>query len=351
MTMTQAPSVGEESTIGASEPIDVFASTPDTNGPEERTGRQLPGRRALIFGALVVVVVFLVAVGAVVYGIGSLVHARDQRALMATERSDIAGAAVEAKALDHVNLPTQPPVPGAPVGVLAIPALGLNQAVVEGVGSSQTVSGPGHVPGTAGLGQPGNAAVVGRNAGYGGVFGQLDQLKPGDRIFTATIEGQSIYVVRHVARVTLGSPTAPVSSTATGSSAAGTAPAGSTPAVTLNAFYRPTRDNRLTLVTSASAAPWNSSRAIEVTAVLRGKPYGPLPQEAQSPGQRGNTGDSSAWAELVLSLLALAAVAVGALFLYRRCTVRSAYLLSTAPLVAFTVLAAEAISRLLPAWM
>ena len=84
------------------------------------------------------------------------------------ERSDIAEAAIQAKALDHVNLPTQPPLPGAPVGVLAIPALGINQAVVEGVGSSQTVSGPGHVPGTAGLGQPGNAAVVGRNAGYGG---------------------------------------------------------------------------------------------------------------------------------------------------------------------------------------
>jgi sortase A len=349
MTMTQVPPVDEESALDVPEPVDVSPSPPDTDGPEELVGRQFPGRRAILFGALVVLVVFLVSVGAVIYGIGSLVHARDQRALMASERSDIAEAAVEAKALDHVNLPTQPPVPGTPVGVLAIPALGLNQAVVEGVGSSQTVSGPGHVPGTAGLGQPGNAAVVGRNAGYGGVFGKLDRLKPGDRILTATIEGQSIYVVRHVARVTLGSLTAPVSST--GSSTAGSTPHGSTPAVTLNALYRPTTDNRITLVTSASAAPWNSSRAIEVTAVLRGKPYGPLPQEARGPGQLGNTGDSSAWGELILSLQGLAVVVVGALFLYRRCTVRSAYLLSTAPLVAFTVLAAEAISRLLPAWM
>ena len=349
MTMTQAPPLGNGSAVGASEPVEVLPSPPDYDGPEVRVGRQLPGRRAFLFGLLVVVVVFCVAVGAVIYGIGPLVHARDQRALMAIERSDIAGAAVEAKALDHVNLPTQPPVPGAPVAVLAIPALGINQAVVEGVGSSQTVSGPGHVPGTAGLGQPGNAAVVGRNAGYGGVFGRLDQLKPGDRILTATIEGQSIYVVRHVARVTLGSPTAPVG--ATGSSAAGSTPAGSTPAVTLNALYRPTTENRITLVTSASAAPWNSSRAIEVTAVLRGKPYGPLPQEARSPGQQGNTGDSSAWGELILAMQALVIVVIGGLFLYRRCTIRSAYLLSTAPLVACTVLAAEAISRLLPAWM
>lgn len=339
--MTQTPPVDKESAVGGTESIDVSSSTPGTGSPEEHTGRQLPGRRALIVGALVVIAVFLVSVGAVIYGIGSLVHARDQRALMSAERSDISAAAVEAKALDHVNLPTQPPVPGAPVGVLAIPALGINQAVVEGVGSSQTVSGPGHVPGTAGLGQQGNAAVVGRNAAYGGPFGRLDQLKPGDKVLTATIEGQSIYVVRHVARLTLGSPTAPAGSTSTSS----------TPSVTLNTLYRHTTDNRLTLVTSASAAPWNSSQVIEVTAVLRGKPYQPLSQEAQSPSQQGNTGDSGVWAELVLSLLALTATAAGALLLYRRCTVRSAYLLSTAPVVAFTVLAAEAISRLLPAWM
>jgi sortase A len=342
MTVTQAPSVGRDSTLNASEPFAAAPSAPDTDGPDQLPTRRLLGRRTLIVGALVVVVVFLVAVGAVVYGIGSLVHARDQRALMTTERSDIAGAAVEAKALDHVNLPTQPPLPGAPVGVLAIPALGINQAVVEGVGSSQTVSGPGHVPGTAGLGQPGNAAVVGRNAAYGGPFGRLDQLKPGDKVLTATIEGQSIYVVRHVARVTLGSATAPVvGSTATGS----------TPAVTLNTLYRPTKDNRITLVTSASAGPWNTSRVFEVTAVLRGRPYVSTPQEALSPSQQGNTGESGVWAELVLALLALAVVVVGGLFLYRRCTVRSAYLLTTAPVVACTVLAAEAISRLLPAWM
>jgi sortase A len=338
--------MGGTFSASSSDPFTVSPSAPDTGGPEERQPRQLPGRWAIVVCVLVVIATFLVAVGAVVYGLGSLVHARDQRALMTTARADISAAAIEAKALDHVNLPTQPPVPGAPVGVVAIPALGINQAVVEGVGSSQTVSGPGHVPGTAGLGQPGNTAVVGRNAAYGGPFGHLDQLKPGDRVLTATIEGQSIYVVRHVARVTLGSVTAPVGSTAASSTATS-----STPSVTLNTLYRPTKDNRITLVTSASVAPWNSKQVVEVTAVMRGKPYQPTPQEARSPGQEGNTGDSSAWGELILSLQALVVVAVGGLFLYRRCTVRSAYLLSTAPLVACTVFAAEAVSRLLPAWM
>jgi hypothetical protein len=65
----------------------------------------------------------------------------------------------------------------------------------------------------------------------------------------------------------------------------------------------------------------------------------------------GNSGESGVWAELILSVLALGVVGLGGLYLYRRCTVRSAYLLSTAPLVAFTVVAAESISRMFPAWM
>ena len=344
MTVIQAPARPRADELHGSDPVEVAPEAAEIEELETPTGRWTPSVRLVIVGSLLVIVVFFVAVGAVIYGIGPLVQARDQRALMATERLNISNAAVLEKALDKVNLPTQPPVVGQPVGVLAIPALGLNQAVVEGAGSSQTVSGPGHVPGTAGLGQPGNAAVVGRNAGYGGNFGRLSQLKRGDKVLTATTEGQSIYVVRRVTAVTIGSAAA--------APAPGGAPtSAAAPTVTLQTLYRHTSDNRLTLVTSASSLPWNSSRAIEVTAILRGKPYVATPQGARSSGQLGNTGESGAWAELVLSLQALAVIAVGAVLLYRRCTVRTAYLLSTAPLVAFTFLAAESISRLLPAWM
>jgi sortase A len=348
MTVTHVSAPPRADELPGSDPVEIGPSAAETEGAETSTGLRLPSLRGIIVGSLVVIVVFFVAVGAVIYGIGSLVQARDQRALMATERLNISNAAVLDKALDKVNLPTQPPMVGQPVGVLAIPALGINQAVVEGVGSSQTVSGPGHVPGTAGLGQRGNAAVVGRNAGYGGVFGRLSQLKRGDRVLTATTEGQSIYVVRRVTAVTIGSA-APTSGTAPTSGAAQTS--GAAPTVSLETLYRHTSDNRLTLITSASSLPWNSSRAIEVTAMLRGKPYEATPQAARNSSQLGNTGESGAWAELVLSLQALVVIAVGAVILYRRCTLRTAYLLSTAPLVAFTVVAAESISRLLPAWM
>ena len=153
---------------------------------------------------------------------------------------------------------------------------------------------------------------------------RLGQLKPGDKVLTATIEGQSVYVVRRVATVTVGS---------------------------LEPLYRTTKNNRLSLVTSASNVPWNGDRAIVVTALLRGKPYPATPQASRDPSQLGNTGESGAWFELILSVVGFPAVVLGALYLYRRCTVRSAYLLTTAPLVAFTVLAAESISRLFPAWM
>lgn len=333
--MTQAPIPELDDRFGTSEPPEVDdrlqsseapVATPSTGDGDqaEATPQRELSRRRITFGVIGAVLVFLICVGAVIYGIGSLVHARDQRALMATERTDIANAAVLEKALDRVQLPTKPPAPGAPVGVLAIPALGLNEVVVEGVGPAQTVSGPGHVPGTAGLGDPGNAGIVGRNAAYGGVFGRLAQLTPGDKVLTATTEGQSIYVVRRVATVTSGS---------------------------LEPFFRTAHNDRLTLVTSATDVPWNSDRAVVVTAVLRGKPYPRTPQESRDPSQLGNTGESGAWIALILSGLGFAAVLLGAFYLYRRCTVRSAYLLSTAPLIAFIVVAAESISRLFPAWM
>jgi hypothetical protein len=89
---------------------------------------------------------------------------------------------------------------------------------------------------------------------------------------------------------------------------------GSSPVTSsLDHFYRSTKDNRLTLVTSASIVPGNGSRAVVVTALLRGKPYEATPQEHRDPSQLGNTGESGAWAELILSLLGFAAVVVGAL--------------------------------------
>jgi sortase A len=319
------------------------------------------GRMGLL--GLLGLVVLLVAVAVVIYGVGPLIHNRDQRALLSTERSAIDRAVQSNRGLYAAPLSTQPPVPGAAVAILAIPAVGLQQAVVEGVGSSQTVSGPGHVPGTAGVGQPGNSAVVGRRSGYGGPFRRLTDLRHGTKIVTATTEGQSVYIVQSVRTVTLVTA-APASASSVTTTTLGRAGAsahithhavhaggktGTT--VTTVKLYGPSSDNQLTLVTSASSAPWNTDRAVVVVAKMQGKPFTPTPQESRSLSQLGNSGDVSALPWLVLSLLALGATIIGAAALYRRATVRSAYLLTTAPLLAFTVLAAEAAGHLLPAWL
>ena len=352
-------------------PLLVEGETPApvSVGPSEMppTGLLEPRRLAVI--ASVCVAVLVVATGVVIYWIGPLVHARDQRSMIAAERTLITNDAHDDEGLYRPAQPTQPPAPGAVVGILDVPVIGLQQVVVEGVSSSQTRSGPGHVPGTAGLGQPGNSAVVGRRTGYGGPFGDLDELRRGDHIVTATTEGQSLYIVHSVRIVTLGTVATPAlatttttSSTGSGSTSAsatgGSETATSTASTALGhgvvntaTLYGPTTHDQLTLVTSATLAPWNTNRAIVVVARLSGKPFAPTPQESRSGSQLGTSGDPDALAWLILALLALGGTLAAASMFYRRTSLRSAYLLTTAPLLAFTVLAAESASRLLPAWL
>jgi sortase A len=360
VTITETAPVGESvSSRGATPPEAPALPAAPLGGPlPAGPGLRSIDPRGLVLLVLVGILVLLVAAAVVIYTIGPLRHSRDQRTLMATERSAINNAAHDNQGLYRTPLPTVPPVPGAVLGIVVIPAIGLQEAVVEGVTSGLTVGGPGHVPGTAGLGQPGNAAIVGRRTGYGGPFARLDQLRPGDRIATATTEGQSVYIVRSVRTVNLVTP-----STASTTSGVGSPPPTSSSAKTTTtklptihqetttALYGPSSHDQLTLVTSATLEPWNTDRALVVVARLQGKPFTPTPQESRSPSQQGSTGESGALAELVLALFFLGAALVAAVALYRRASTRSAYLLTTAPLLAFTVLAAEAASRILPAWL
>jgi sortase A len=341
-----------------------------------RGNSQPPSWGRLVAVTVAGVVAIVMATVVVIYWIGPLVHSRDQHALLTTERTAISQAASDTEGLHRATLPTEAPQPGSVVGILAVPAIGIQQAVVEGAGPSQTISGPGHIPGTAGLGQPGNSAVVGRRSGYGGPFGQLGELRKGDRILTATVEGRSVYVVHSVRIVTMVTPTTAAATTETtaaggpsGSTpttaaptssahlpAVGSQPAGhvgvhGVPKVSANVILGPSKGNQITLLTSGSSVPWNTGRTLVVIGELQGHPYQPTPQEARSPSQQGNAGDPTALAWFILAALALAACFAGAFVLYRRSTPRSAYLLTTAPLLVFTILAAEALSRLLPAWL
>jgi sortase A len=96
----------------------------------------------------------------------------------------------------HETARTLPdPAVNDPVGLLSIPRIGLLDAIVEGVGDAQLEQGPGHYPGTALPGEPGNVAIAGHRTTYAHPFYNLDALEPGDPIYILTGQGLFHYTV------------------------------------------------------------------------------------------------------------------------------------------------------------
>jgi len=363
--------------------------------------------RSLTTGQLVGlwIVIAVVILGIVLYLVEPMFQQREQGLLLERYRTSIDKAANQSSGLGGVEVSSIAPSIGSAVGILEIGAIGLRQVVVEGTAASNTMVGPGHVPGTAAPGQPGNSVIVGRNSMYGGPFGDLSKMVVGDQIVVSTTQGQSLYEVTDAGSVQLNNaatPTAapdvpaptPVSTTTSttvasevdpaattettveattttvaaeettttveGETATTEAPTTTTTAavesalgggsIPLNSLYGTSTDDRLTLVTSGSAFPWNAGEATVVIAVMKGKPFEPTPQNGRSAKGAGNEGDSSKWPVTVLAFLCLAAAVGGAVLLYRRTTPKIAYLLTVPPLLAFAILASESFSLLLPAW-
>lgn len=367
----------------------IEAEVEETDAPVQ----QLSTGPLVALWCVIAVVIF----GLVLYVIEPLFQERDQGMLLDSYRTSIDKAANQATGLQGVEVPTVAPAFGSPVSVLEIGSLGLQTVVVEGVDSATTRVGPGHVPGTAAPGQPGNSVIVGRRTMFGGTFGELSSMTIGDEIIVTTTQGQSLYQVTDVGGSELTPDANPITApavaaptTTTTSTTTTTVPAveGAAPTETvppaaevpvdaavaeatgesttttvapvesslnggklpLNSLYGTSTDDRLTLVTSASAFPWNSAEAEVVVAVMIGKPFAPTPQNGRMADQTGNTGDTTAWPIVLLSVIFLAATIAGTVLLYRRSSPRVAYLLTVPPLVVFAILAAESFSRLLPAW-
>ena len=88
------------------------------------------------------------------------------------------------------------PVNGTVVAEIQIPAIGVDQYVVEGTTESDLSKGPGHYIGTAMPGQAGNVAIAGHRTTNGAPFNGLGRLVRGDRIVLTTVFGQNLtYVV------------------------------------------------------------------------------------------------------------------------------------------------------------
>ena len=196
-----------------------------------------------------------------------------------------------------------PPVNSA-VGLLSIPKIGLNDAIVEGVGEGELQQGPGHYPGTSLPGQPGNVAIAGHRTTYAHPFYNLNELAPGDPIYILTDQGLFRYKVTGTQIV---SPT----DTAVLTSAS------SSPTLTLTTC-NPRYSAATRMVVTAAFDPGSGSdigiATTQTPTTAPAKGNGPV---ASIPGDSLSGTSNSYWPALLLSLLTVL-VAVLVWIIWRR---------------------------------
>ncbi|MGQ0679080.1 MAG: sortase [Actinomycetota bacterium] len=144
------------------------------------------------------------------------------------------------------------PVVGSSVALMKIPAIDLEEIILEGTAVKDLRRGPGRYIGTSYPGQAGNAAIAGHRTTYGAPFFKIGKLKPGDSIEVTTINGKFVYQVDRLYRVEPDD----------------------------NSPLEPSTDNLLTLTTCDP--PFSAAKRLIVVAKLQGKPS-VVPPESVAP--------------------------------------------------------------------
>ena len=88
--------------------------------------------------------------------------------------------------------------PVVSLGRIQIPKLGVDDEMYEGIRMSTLDFGPGHWPGSAMPGQPGNVVVGGHRTSHHRIFRNVDQLVAGDQIIFTDDNGTHTYAVNRV---------------------------------------------------------------------------------------------------------------------------------------------------------
>ncbi|WP_395691187.1 sortase [Nocardioides sp.] len=123
--------------------------------------------------------------------LGTIQENRSQDLLYAKLRTQLA----------ELTAPIGPVVPvDDPVALLTIPSIGVEQVVVEGTASGDLLLGPGHRRDTPLPGQVGTSVIYGRATTYGGPFGDITSLRPGDPIKVVGAQGPKTFEVVDVRR-------------------------------------------------------------------------------------------------------------------------------------------------------
>jgi sortase A len=162
--------------------------------------------RKLFGQALIVLGTLLLSFAGARYAEGALrqdAARRSWEAAQAQTAFAAANASVEARDLGG------PWAIGSPIARLTIPVLGLDEIVIEGVGSEELNGGPGHLPGSVLPGERGNAVISGHRDRH---FSSLGSLQVGDEIVTETGPGRRVkWIV--ISRRVLGARAAALFST------------------------------------------------------------------------------------------------------------------------------------------
>jgi sortase A len=226
--------------------------------------------------------------------------------------------------IDRVTLVIAKLAPGTPVASLEIPAIALQQTVVEGTGVEQLMEGPGHLRPTPLPGEAGNAVLLGHRTTYASPFKHLGELVAGDEIRVVTTAGAFRYTVTETKVVGADDP-----------DVLGGDPEGR---------------NLLTLVTSNPE--FRADERLAVIAELEGRPVATTDkasrQVALDDDELGRTGDRSAWGGVLLWGEVLVAAVVTAALLYQRWRRWPTWLLTTPIILASGYLFFTSVQRLLP---
>ncbi len=322
MTTTLTPSNGSIETAPAALPQRPPMQRPPGRLPvQPRPPRKLAPRGKRWWAGVVLLVISLLLLcfvaDAAVFSAQQ--YNRSQNLQYSKLRLELAQAQAPVGQLD---LRGQLVTAGTPVALLKIPTLGLSEVVSEGTTADVLRSGPGHRRDSVMPGQAGTSVIMGRQTTYGGPFGTLKQLVPGDTITVTTGQGTNTFRVFGIRRDGDPAPEAPL--------------AGS---------------GRLELIT-ADGLPLLPSGALHIDAELVGKVqttptlvmrYEALPVDEWAMGQ-----DLNAWYTAFFVFAFFIGAGVALLWLWRRWGRRQVWLVGAPVLVVLAATLADAVLNALP---
>ena len=211
---------------------------------------------------------------------------------------------------------------GVPVGVITIPQLGIKEVISEGTSSGVLKSGPGHRRDTVLPGQAGVSVIMGRAAAFGGPFGRLQSLQPGDQFEVRTGQGASMFEVLGVRYA--GDPTPPA----------------------------PVRGESRLILMTARGAPYVPTGVayVDAKAVDKALPSGArqtTPVTLPPSDKPMATDTTTVWA-LVFALQFLIAAEIAAVWAFRRVGAQKTWIVFAPVLLLASLFTADQIVRLLP---